>query len=104
MVSSFTFLVVVTTVAPKEYQVGGVVDWRLPDAKETEFYNVWPYRRLFHIRDSLRFHFTYSVVIVEKSEFFCIDSDGTAKHRNLRFEPSDPNNFVVRVFGGVSDY
>ncbi|GJU31452.1 photosystem I assembly protein Ycf4, chloroplast [Tanacetum coccineum] len=75
--------VVVTTLAPKEYQVGGAVDWRLLAANETELYNAWPSRRRFHIQDPLRFRFTYSVVIVEKWEFFHIDSDATAKPINL---------------------
>ncbi|GJW37121.1 reverse transcriptase domain-containing protein [Tanacetum coccineum] len=43
-----------TTLAPKEYQVGGVIDWRLPTANETKLYNVWSLRRRFHIRDSLK--------------------------------------------------
>ncbi|GJS76677.1 hypothetical protein Tco_0726558, partial [Tanacetum coccineum] len=42
-----------TTLAPKEYQVGGAIDWRLPTTNETELYNVWSSRRRFHIRDSL---------------------------------------------------
>ncbi|GJY79290.1 putative cupredoxin, partial [Tanacetum coccineum] len=79
------FKVVVTTLAPKEYQVGGAVDWCLLVANETELYNAWPSRRRFHIQDPLRFRFTYSVVIVEKWEFFHIDSDATAKPINLRF-------------------
>ncbi|GJZ49075.1 ribonuclease H-like domain-containing protein [Tanacetum coccineum] len=37
----------------KEYHFGGVVDWCLPDANETELCNVWPSRRRFHIQDSL---------------------------------------------------
>ncbi|GJZ23589.1 hypothetical protein Tco_0561048 [Tanacetum coccineum] len=42
-----------STLAAKEYQVGGVVDCRLPAANETEFYYVWASRRHCHIRDSL---------------------------------------------------
>ncbi|GJR80590.1 reverse transcriptase domain-containing protein [Tanacetum coccineum] len=53
MVSSFTCLVYVfitcamTTLAPKEYQVGGAIDWRLPTTNETELYNVWSSRERF---------------------------------------------------------
>ncbi|GJW59890.1 hypothetical protein Tco_0109225 [Tanacetum coccineum] len=41
-----------STLAAKEYQVRGVVDFRLPAANETEFYYVWASRHC-HIRDSL---------------------------------------------------
>nr|GEY31256.1 putative reverse transcriptase domain-containing protein [Tanacetum cinerariifolium] len=62
-----------STLAAKEYQVGGVVDCRLPTANETEFYYVWASRRHCHIRDSLSFQYIESVTIVEKWEFFHCD-------------------------------
>nr|XP_043626188.1 stellacyanin-like [Erigeron canadensis] len=68
----FTFTSVVST---EEYQVGGVVGWRIPATNESELYTVWASRRRFHIGDSLRFAYKNdSVVVVEKWGYYHCDS------------------------------
>ncbi|KAI3814941.1 hypothetical protein L1987_14590 [Smallanthus sonchifolius] len=73
----------ITSLSAEEFQVGGVVGWRIPATNETQLYNVWASRRRFHIGDSLRHlllcetDFRYknnSVAVVEKWGFYHCDS------------------------------
>ncbi|GKD84246.1 hypothetical protein Tco_1351085, partial [Tanacetum coccineum] len=50
----------------------------------TEFLQVLAFKKTLSYSGFSKFRFTYLVVIVEKSEYFCIDSDATAKLRNLK--------------------
>ncbi|KAK9066236.1 hypothetical protein SSX86_013557 [Deinandra increscens subsp. villosa] len=70
------FLAIATaTAAPKEYQVGNSVGWRIPANNETDLYTTWASRRPFHVGDSLRFRYSSgSVVLVDKWGFYHCDS------------------------------
>ncbi|KAK1416860.1 hypothetical protein QVD17_25977 [Tagetes erecta] len=71
----FAISVVVSSVSATEFQVGGVVGWRIPAVNESQLYNVWASRRRFFIGDSLRFRYNNdSVVVVEKWGFYHCNS------------------------------